>query len=593
MHSLLNVPHLDNPTALALTQQASYMLQRAPLIAIGTLDSHSRPWTTVWGGHPGFSESLGGGMIGTRTFVDGVNDPVVQSLIPGGEKGDMIQGNSKMISGLTIDLMTRKRVKIFGRMIAGSLEEVSLEYEGAEDTTNVPETQDQMQLIYKVEQSLGNCPKYLNQYEIHPALVTSKPTPPAAVLSPEARDLITKSDMFFLSSTTDEDMDTNHRGGPAGFVRIISDTEFIYPEYSGNRLYQSLGNLQMNPQIGVTFPDYSTGNILYTTGSAEILVGKDAASLLPGSNLAVKITISEARFIESGLPFRGIKKTPSPYNPLVRTLPTEGNIKASLSASRINAKLVRKTKITPTISRFTFSVPDGIAYKPGQWAAFDFSQDLDYGYSHMRNEDPLSLNDDFVRTFTISSTPTSSSSSSSATKEKDTEFAITIRQVGPVTRFLSQQNERAGFEVPVIGVGGEFVIEQEEGKITPFVAGGVGITPLLGQFETLRITTETLRLFWTVRKDDVDLVLDTLKLVPALAGSTYVFFTGTKQASNFDSKVKVLREKGVTVETRRIEKKDLDAVDAQTWYLCAGKPLRKILLGWLEGRKVVFEDFDY
>ena len=64
-------------------------------------------------------------MIGTRTIVDGVNDPVVQSLVSGAAKGEMIQGNSKMLSGLTIDLMTRKRVKIFGRMIAGSLGEVS------------------------------------------------------------------------------------------------------------------------------------------------------------------------------------------------------------------------------------------------------------------------------------------------------------------------------------------------------------------------------------------------------------------------------------------------------------------------------------
>lgn len=586
MHSLLHVPEHDNPTSLMLTPQASYMLQRAPLIAIGTLDSQQRPWTTLWGGDPGFSEPLGGGVIGTRTIVDGVNDPVVQSLVSGLPKGEVLQGNSKMLAGLTIDLMTRKRVKIFGRMIAGALGEVKVEYANPEQEEDSPETQDQLQLIYKVEQSLGNCPKYLNQYEIEPALVTSKLVSKSGTLSTDAKALISRSDMFFLSTSTDEDMDTNHRGGPAGFVRIVSDTEFVYPEYSGNRLYQSLGNLQMNPHIGVTFPDYETGNILYTTGEADILVGQDAAKLLPGSNLAVKIKISEARYVESGLPFRGTKKIPSPYNPLVRTLPSEGNIKSTLSGSRISAKLIKKTRLTPTISRFTFSVADGINYKPGQWVAFDFSKDMDHGYSHMREHDPTSLNDDFVRTFTISSHPGSSDG-------KEKEFDITIREVGPVTKFLFQQNERAGFEVPIVGIGGEFTIQTDESNVTPFIAGGVGITPLLGQLKGLDTTTDTFKLFWTVRKTDISLVLDTLKQFPSLAVTTHIFFTGTKQSSGFEESVDSLREQGVTVEMKRIEKKDLDVVSADSWYICAGKVLRKQILGWLEGKKVFFEDFDY
>ena len=64
------------------------MFQRAPLLAFGTLDAQHRPWTTLWGGEPGFSEPLGGGFIGTRTLVDGKHDPVVQALVGGGEKGE-------------------------------------------------------------------------------------------------------------------------------------------------------------------------------------------------------------------------------------------------------------------------------------------------------------------------------------------------------------------------------------------------------------------------------------------------------------------------------------------------------------------------
>jgi ferredoxin-NADP reductase/predicted pyridoxine 5'-phosphate oxidase superfamily flavin-nucleotide-binding protein len=586
MHKLLHVPGNNNPTSTMLTPQASFLLQRAPLLAIGTLDAASRLWTSLWGGHPGFSQPLGGGIIGTRTIVDGVNDPVVQALVGGVEKGEMVQDDTKMFAGLTIDLMTRKRVKIFGHMIAGSVSDVDVEFaEGTERPDGMPEKQDQIQLITKIEQSLGNCPKYLNQYEIRPALVTSKLISKSAELSVAAKDLITKVDMFFLSSSTPEDMDTNHRGGPPGFVRILSATEIVYPEYSGNRLYQSLGNLQMNPKIGITFPDYGTGDVLYITGTAAILVGSDAASLLPGSNLAVKITVDEARYVESGLPFRGTRKDPSPYNPLVRTLATEGNIKSALSGVRKIATLVKKTTIAPSVSRFTFSVPDGVEYQPGQWVALDFSRDMDYGYSHMRDDDPQSLNDDWIRTFTISSTPSS--------EGKDKEFDITILRVGPVTGYLFKQNARAGFEVPILGIGGEFTVKQEEGTVTPFVAGGVGITPLLGHLKSLELASERLRLLWTLRLADIELAMETLRQHPGLAECTEMFFTGTNAPNKVEEKIKELQKLGAKIEKRRIRKEDLDTVGAETWYLCAGKVLRTEVLHWLAGKKVFFEDFDY
>jgi ferredoxin-NADP reductase/predicted pyridoxine 5'-phosphate oxidase superfamily flavin-nucleotide-binding protein len=610
MHNLLHVPEYENPTSAMLTPQAAFLLQRAPLLAIGTLDSQDRPWTTVWGGAPGFSEPLGGGIMGTRTIVDSENDPVVQALVGDAPKGEMMRSGDKMIAGLTIDLMTRKRVKIAGRMLASSVGEVNIEYdEGAPKIEGAPETQDQMQFVYKVDQSLGNCPKYLNQYEIKPALVTSKLVSKSPTLSTKAKELVGKSDMFFLSSTTTEDMDTNHRGGPKGFVRVLSDTEIVYPEYSGNRLYQSLGNLQMNPKIGITFPDYETGDVLYITGHVDILVLDEAAKLLPGSNLVVKIHVDEARFVEGGLPFRGFEKTPSPYNPLVRTLPTEGNMKSVITGSRTKAKLIKKTIITPTIARFTFSDPGGISYKPGQWVAFDFSQELDWGYSHMRDEDPQSLNDDFVRTFTISSEPLDPSG-------VEKSFDITIRKVGVATSFLFGLNDRAGFEVPILGVGGDFqmalsnsTIDSESNRPVSgaaFVAGGLGITPLLGQIQALGLdkpASNGMRLHWTLRAQDIAFVEEILNnCVPhEMAGQTAVYLTGKlgseKEELALKRRVDKLTNSGYSLIRGRMTKEHLLGENEQgtieTWYLCAAKPLRKNVLAWLEGKKVLFEDFDY
>ena len=129
--------------------------------------------------------------------------------------------------------------------------------------------------------------------------------------------------MFFMSSSDGaEDVDTNHRGGPAGFVRLISNDEsgavIVYPEYSGNRMYETLGNLKMNPLAGITVPDFDTGDVLYMTGKTEILIGKEASSVLLRSNLAVKLAVTSARFVEKGLTFKGIPEESSPYNPPVR-----------------------------------------------------------------------------------------------------------------------------------------------------------------------------------------------------------------------------------------------------------------------------------
>jgi ferredoxin-NADP reductase/predicted pyridoxine 5'-phosphate oxidase superfamily flavin-nucleotide-binding protein len=647
MHDLMRVPEQDNPTSSMLTSQASFNLQRNPLLAVGTLDSEGRPWTTLWGGQPGFSQPLGGGMIGTRTIVDAVNDPVVRALVggrgrPEEEKedavedrdGEMVQPEGgKMVAGLSIDLMTRKRVKIAGRMIAGTVSSVDVEYTDSSSDSNAdstttrdarPAQQDQIQLVTTIEQSLGNCPKYLNQYTLRPALISSTLVSAGPDLTEQAKSLISKADMFFLSSTTARDMDTNHRGGPPGFTRILSPSSLVYPEYSGNRLYQTLGNLQLNPSISLTFPDYSSGDVLYITGTAHILVSEEAAQVLPGSNLAVKVDVAEARYVANGLPFRGERKIPSPYNPLVRMLAGEGNVKGSMLGTipqqnqRSLARLTQKVSLTPTIARFTFEVQnknsEGIEYEPGQWIALDFKEHMDMGYSHMRDDDPQSLNDDFVRTFTISSSPAPATDTES---KKQKTFDITIRNVGAVTSYLFRQNPRGGFEVPVLGVGGEFRIQQDEhGEkrvVTPFIAGGVGITPLLGHIDSLDITPDRFVLFWTLRLVDINLVLDTISQYPCLAPCMRVFFTGAgtgngKDGSNSEQEevkkgVKELEEKGVSVRMRRLMKQDLEETGADTWYLCAGKGFRQEVLGWLEGggegdgkgkgRRVVFEDFDY
>lgn len=152
MHKLLRLPDQDNPTSPYLSPFAANMLQRSPLLALGTLDSSGRPWTTIWGGEAGFSRAIGQSVIGVKATVDRKYDPVIEALLGTKADGEVVKedGPGRMISGLGADLEARNRIKLYGRMVAGAL--AATEGDAGE-----------AQLAVKIEQSLGWCldPTYL------------------------------------------------------------------------------------------------------------------------------------------------------------------------------------------------------------------------------------------------------------------------------------------------------------------------------------------------------------------------------------------------------------------------------------------------
>ena len=387
-------------------------------------------------------------------------------------------------------------------------------------------------------------------------------------------------------------MDTNHRGGPPGFVRVISNNShnasIVWPEYSGNRLYQTLGNLQESPLAGLVFPDFASGDVLYLTGTTDIIFGDDATDILPGSNLAVRLHITIARYVKNGLTFRGITGEASPYNPPVRLLRKERPSSFQRERDKVvTAMLIKKEILTPSIVRYRFRIitPQlSQKWRAGQYVALDLNKEVSAGYSHMRDDDPKSLNDDFIRTFTISS-PAGNGD----------EFEMTIRKVGVVTEFLFRQEPHLRLEVPLRGFGGSFFVQQKEGEFSSVVAGGIGITPLLAQLPTLDLCR--IRLFWALRVDDVNLVSDTFIRCPQLAKSTSVFVTGSTSSISGAQQGQMERicEAGAKLETRRISKKDLQtwSIEASKWYLCAGPALMTTVMGWLDGKEVVTEEFSY
>lgn len=592
MRSLLHVPEGDNPTSPGLSPHATRLLHISSLLAIGTLDSEGRPWTTLLGGEPGFTRSLGQSLIGVKTLVDPKLDPVLDILVGNKEDGEAHEEvkNGRLMSALGIHLATRDRVKLWGKMIAGAISQPDLRPDEIRDAAA------EIQLVFAIQRSLGNCPKYLNKKQIIPRIPQPVLLSESLPLPDPALKLLAKADMFFISSHHEATLGTNHRGGPPGFVRVARNdgggTVLVYPELSGNRLYQTLGNLYTNPKAGLIFPDFETGDVLYFTGTTEIVLGEAAAAVLPRSNLVIKINVVVARFVQQGLAFRGETGERSPYNPPIRFLPTERALPDAQSKNNkvAYASLLAREMLTPLIARFRFNVSDPEAagrWKPGQYVALAFEDELSIGYSHMRDDDPTSLNDDYVRTFTVSSSPGGSLPAD--------EFEITIRNVGVVTNFLFRQNIRAGLEVPLRGFGGTFAIEQGPNDIVPFVAGGIGITPILAQLWDLDL--KRVRLFWTVNVHDAGLVMDTFQRCPFLAPYTRIFISRLNEVSPVerDKIFEKLEKLGSRVDARRMLASDVEGQQglSSTWYLCTGTALRRSLLEWLSDKKTVYEDFNY
>lgn len=613
MHRLLRVPHSDNPTYPGLAPQYYNRITNSPLVAFGTLDEQGRPWTTIWGGEAGFCRPVAQGFLGVNAKADAAFDPVLQEIfatkVNGSSERQIVDEQvvkphgGKVMAALSIDLKTRDRVKVAGRFVAGAVLRRT--------ESNIGE----LQMAFQVQESLGNCPKYLNKKYItphspHPELVSDGnglPLPEAAV------QLLEKADLFFVSSKHGNgSMDVNHRGGPPGFMRLYRNepgsVTLVYPEYSGNRLYQTLGNLQKDPLAGLVVPDFETGDVLYLTGGTTTLIGDKAAAYLPRTKLAVKIDIEEARFVKDGLAFRGNVIDYSPYNPPVRRLLAEQTDPATVDAESdaiATATLTSREIITPTIARFIFRLSSIIAavksplktWLPGQHVTLDFGPELDHGWSHMRDDEPQSLNDDLVRTFTISAPP-----------DPDLkEMEITVRRHGPVTGLLWNRNLRVPLEVPVLAFGGgeSFrlpldVMKQkhgmEHGNLSVFVAGGVGITPLLAQAKAvLKATPSSLQVLWSLRAEDLSLAVKVVGEIEELAKNLKIFVTGPPSEES-SKMLATLKSLGVDVVEGRLSAGQLLQVGTEggrTYYCCTGTGLMTNLSEWLKGERIVFESFTY
>ena len=85
------------------------------------------------------------------------------------------------------------------------------------------------------------------------------------------RAFIESRDMFFLATADEHGMpQCSYKGGEPGFVRVVDERTLAFPSYDGNGTYLSLGNLLLNPQVGLLFIDFTSPKRLRVNGIASI-----------------------------------------------------------------------------------------------------------------------------------------------------------------------------------------------------------------------------------------------------------------------------------------------------------------------------------
>ncbi|GAA0313941.1 pyridoxamine 5'-phosphate oxidase family protein [Actinoallomurus spadix] len=259
---------------------AAAFLAHQPMIAVGAAGQDGRIWASLLTGAPGFLRS---------------DDPATLTIatrpIPGDPLAGVLAGPAK-VGMIAIEPATRRRMRING--------------------TSLPEAHG---LRVVPDQVLANCPKYIQKRD-H-SFVAGEPRTPrrGTELTDAQRRAIGAADTFFVATAApDGDADTSHRGGAPGFVQVLSPTRLRWPDYVGNAMFLTLGNLELRPEAGLLFPDWKSGTLLQLTGTARTVW--DTAGL-PGAQRLVEFSIDEVRETAQAVPLRWTDPAYSRFNPPV------------------------------------------------------------------------------------------------------------------------------------------------------------------------------------------------------------------------------------------------------------------------------------
>jgi len=107
----------------------------------------------------------------------------------------------------------------------------------------------------------------------------------------EDREFIgTRSMLFVATADAQGHPDCSYKGGLPGFIRVLDDRTLVVPDYDGNGMYRSWGNVRQNPSVALLLLDFETPKRLRINGRAEILADDPMAREFPDAVFLVRVT---------------------------------------------------------------------------------------------------------------------------------------------------------------------------------------------------------------------------------------------------------------------------------------------------------------
>ncbi|MGG6240710.1 pyridoxamine 5'-phosphate oxidase family protein [Nodosilinea sp. AN01ver1] len=277
-----------------LPEQHRQFFAQLSYVLVGTVDGNGQPWASMLVGKPGFITSPD-----DRTLHIAAQplygDPLHRTLAEGAD-----------IGLLGIELHSRRRNRLNGTVTA-------LQPDG---------------FTVAVGQSFGNCPQYIQARHIQTQqfdLRSLDPTAPKPVhslvaLGESEQAMIAAADTFFIATAHQAEsagsasgVDVSHRGGKPGFVRVDDATTLTIPDFSGNLHFNTFGNLELNPRAGLIFIDFERGDLLYLTGTAEVMWAGPEIAAYEGAERLLRFHVTQGYRVEGSLPLTWSTPEFSPF----------------------------------------------------------------------------------------------------------------------------------------------------------------------------------------------------------------------------------------------------------------------------------------
>ncbi|GHD98993.1 pyridoxamine 5'-phosphate oxidase family protein [Streptomyces alanosinicus] len=286
--------HVGRSLGQDIKPVAAAFLALQPLLIVGAASPETgRVWTSALTGTPGFVRATGPRRMSVATDAahesDGWPNEPNGSRPPGARDplATALSTSGTPLGTIALDPRTRRRMRLNGRLRPAP-----------------------RGFAVEADQVFSNCPKYIQRRESYETVGDRTPGTDRllAELGPRERDFIRAADTFFLATVHPGGADVSHRGGNPGFVHVTSPTELTWPDYPGNAMFLTLGNLRTDPRAGLLLLDWTTGDTLQLTGAAHTTVTAEGRR-------TVRFTLAEARWTPAALPLRWSAPEYSPANP--------------------------------------------------------------------------------------------------------------------------------------------------------------------------------------------------------------------------------------------------------------------------------------